>query len=577
MKSQDCYKKKLRTGGPRFDLRIERLGPLPIVNHFLQRLGLEDILNAFIPTSDKRISVSHAKCLGVLLRSIIVEREPVYRQQETVQSFAPGMFGLEAEEIEKLGDDRLGRALDQLFDADRASLLTELVVTMSREFKLRFTKLHNDSTTIRFTGQYRKARGRSLRGKRAPWITYGFSKDHRPDLKQLLFILTTSDDGGVPVQFRSADGNANDSRTHIETWETLRQVAGKTNFLYVADSKLCSRDNMDYINHRGGRFVTVIPRSRSEDSAFRKWIQSNQPPWELVWDRPNPHKHRGPRDRWWVYRPELPSRESWPITWVYSSLLALRQEQTRWEHIANAVEKIQDLKQRLANPRTRLRKAAEVQLRIEDILRSYQVTGYLRVSRTTHQEHSYQQQSPGRPGPNTSFRRVTHRHHDITWQIDEEAIAYDRKSDGMYPLLTNDRSLTPAQVLNAHKGQPTIEKRFKQCKSVHEIAPVLLKNEGRIEALFFLYFIGLMVQALIERQLRIAMKRQRIKELPIYPEERMSANPTTEQILRLFSLAQRHILQRKSEIVQLFQPQLTELQHEVLALLDVSLNSYTFC
>jgi transposase len=53
----------------------------------------------------------------------------------------------------------------------------------------------------------------------------------------------------------------------------------------------------------------------------------------------------------------------------------------------------------------------------------------------------------------------------------------------MYPLITNDRGKSPAQVLEAHKGQPMIEKRFEQIKTVHEIAPVLLKNEGRIEAL----------------------------------------------------------------------------------------------
>ena len=65
----------------------------------------------------------------------------------------------------------------------------------------------------------------------------------------------------------------------------------------------------------------------------------------------------------------------------------------------------------------------------------------------------------------------------------------------MYPLMTNDRSLSAAQVLQAHKGQPMIEKRFEQIKTVHEIAPVLLKNEGRIEALFTLYFLALLVQA----------------------------------------------------------------------------------
>jgi len=144
----------------------------------------------------------------------------------------------------------------------------------------------------------------------------------------------------------------------------------------------------------------------------------------------------------------------------------------------------------------------------------------------------------------------------------------------MYPLLTNDRSLSPAQVLEAHKGQPTIEKRFEQIKTVHEIAPVFLKNEGRIEALFTLYFLALLVQALIERELRLAMKRERIVELPIYPEQRQCRRPTTEQILRLFSLAQRHVLMRADHTVQLFHPELTELQRQVLDLLGVPRHSY---
>ena len=229
-----------------FVLETERLGPLPVVDHFLDRLDLEALLDRFVPTQDRRYSLPHAKALGVLLRSIIVEREPIYRQYETVKTFAPGLFGLDREEIEHLTDDRLGRALDALFDADRGTLLTEVVVHAAAEFSLSFDELHNDSTTIRFTGQYRRADGRSIRGKRAPWITYGRSKDRRPDLKQLLFVLTATADGGVPVQFRREDGNTNDSPTHIETWETLRKVAGRPDFLYIADSKLCSGEKSKY-------------------------------------------------------------------------------------------------------------------------------------------------------------------------------------------------------------------------------------------------------------------------------------------------------------------------------------------
>jgi len=189
-------------------------------------------------------------------------------------------------------------------------------------------------------------------------------------------------------------------------------------------------------------------------------------------------------------------------------------------------------------------------------------------------EHTFKQARRGRPGPDTAYRRITRRRYDLEWALDQAAVAYDEKSDGMYPLLSNDRNLTPAQVLEAHKGQPAIEKRFEQLKSVHEIAPVFLKNPFRIEAFFTLYFLALLVQALIERELRLAMKRERIRELPLYPEQRLCKRPTTEQILRLFSLAERHTLLREARIVQIFPAELTDLQIQVLELLGVPLEVF---
>jgi transposase len=554
--------------GP-FDVRGERLGPLPLVNHFVERIGLGEILERHVPTEDRRVALPYAKGLLVLLRSLVVEREPIYRQQETVEAFVPAMYGLRPDQVRHLDDDRIGRALDRLFDADRAALLTEVVVAVSRRFGLRFEELHNDTTTVRLCGQYRAARGRKIRGRRAPFITYGYSKDHRPDLKQLLLVLTVSADGGVPVQFRCADGNTNDSQTHIDTWEALRAVAGTPDFLYVADSKLCAREIMDYLDRRRGRFVTVLPRTRLEDGEFRKWIQTNDPPWELVWDRPNPRRRRGPRDRWYVFRPALPSQEAWPVTWVFSALLALRQEQGRRERIAGAIEELSDLKRRLLSPKSRVRSGRDVDRQVDEILGRRKAGRHLQVRRTVREEHRYRQMQRGRPGPDTPYRKLTRRRPDLEWSLDEAMLAYDRKSDGMYPLLTNDKTLTPAQVLVAHKAQPTIEKRFEQTKTVHEIAPVLLKDEGRIEALFTLYFLALLVQALLERELRRSMKRDGIDQLPLYPEERQCKRPTTEQVLRLFSHTERHVLLRGDRPIQHFHPKLTDLQTQVLALLGV--------
>lgn len=551
-------------------LQTHRVGPLPIINHYLDRTLLVRLLDRHVPTTDRRATLSHASALAVLIRSLLVEREPIYRQQEIVATFAPELFGLLPQHIARLSDDRIGKALDALYDADRGLLMTDVVLAVGKRFNVTFDEQHNDSTTIKFCGQYRAANGRSIRGKRAPRITFGHSKDHRPDLKQLLFIMTTSADGAIPTQFRCAHGHTSDGTTHIDTWEALKQIYGKPNFLYVADSKLCTRENMDYIHYRDGRFITVLPRTRSEDADFRRWIQSNEPTWEKVWDRPNPQRKYGPRDRWFVFQPQLPSREGWPLTWVYSTLLGLRQEQTRNERIAAAVHQLETIKAKLHGPKARIKHVNELEKRVTKVLKNNQVSCYLKVQYPTRAIHHFRQRTPGRPGKKTTYTRITETRLDLVWDIDAAAVDYDRKSDGMYPLLSNDRSLTAKQILQAHKRQPKIEKRFSHIKSVHHLAPVFLKNEGRIEAFFFVYFLALTLHALIERDIRNAMAREGIVEIPLYPEERPCKQPTTEHILRLFSLLERHTLTQDGNVIQVFSPTLTDLQKEVLRLLHLS-------
>jgi transposase len=560
---------------PTFELVTHRLGPLPLVNHFLDQLGLDALLDRFVPTTDGRCQLGYGKAIGVLVRSLLVEREPIYRHHETVRTFACEVFRLDPQEIVLLRDDHLGRSLDRLFDADRGTLMTELVVTMSRRFQVRLDELHNDSTTVRVTGQYRRATGRSIRGRRAPWITYGYSKDHRPDLKQLLVVLTSTRDGAIPVAFRSADGNTNDTTTHLETWEELCRAIGRADFLYVADSKLCATEVMETIDRRGGRFITVLPRSRSEDGQFRRWLQSHQLDWELAVDRPHPRRTRAPRDRWWVMRAPLPSMEGWPVVWVKSSLLALSQHKSRQDRIAAATEELEALDRVVLAGRGRKPKTpGEIQERIDAIVRRLRVRDYLEVEIRAEAAHRFRQTTRGRPGATTRYRRETRHRFRVGWRVNEEAIAHEQLSDGMYPLLTNDRSLSPRQVLEAHKRQPSIEKRFEQLKTVHEIAPVLLKNEARIEAFFFVYFLALLVAGLTEREIRRGMEQAGIEALPLYPEQRACRRPTYEQVLRLFSQAERHTLYRRGRLLEVFHPQLTPLQRQVLQLLGVTPRAY---
>ena len=165
-----------RTLAEKFALSTERLGPLPLVNHFISRLGLSELLDHYVPTTDRRCAAPHATALGVLLRSIVVEREPIYRQVETVHGFAPAMYGLEEQDLGHLDDDRLGRALDRLYDADRGALLTVVVLAVGKCFGVKFEELHNNSTSIRLCGQYR-VQPETVRGQRPARIVFGYSKN----------------------------------------------------------------------------------------------------------------------------------------------------------------------------------------------------------------------------------------------------------------------------------------------------------------------------------------------------------------------------------------------------------------
>src|SRR6266576_1078085 len=171
-------------------LRTQVLGALPIIDHFLERLGVMEVLERYLAPSDRRLRLPAAKALGVLVCNLVIHKEPVYALGEWARAFDPSVFGVRGEEIRLLNDDRLGRALDRLFDADRATLLTELVVGAIDRFGIDCTQLHNDSTTVTFSGDYRFATGRPRGGKPTPAIDQGHNKGYRPDLNQLLWFLT---------------------------------------------------------------------------------------------------------------------------------------------------------------------------------------------------------------------------------------------------------------------------------------------------------------------------------------------------------------------------------------------------
>ena len=100
-----------------FDLNSKCIGVLPIVNHFLKRLRFEDLLDRYLPPAVEQSKIDPAQALGVLVRNIIILRTPLYSIGEWAEQTVPQLLGLNAGQIELINDDRIGRALDRLFEA----------------------------------------------------------------------------------------------------------------------------------------------------------------------------------------------------------------------------------------------------------------------------------------------------------------------------------------------------------------------------------------------------------------------------------------------------------------------------
>lgn len=557
----------------RFELETQVLGALPIVGQFVGRLRLEGVLGRWLPEDDVRALMPAARAILVLILNLCVCREPLYAIAEWAAGHDPAALGLETGEVELLSDDRVGRALDQLFDCDRASLLAELVLVAIREFSVDCSQLHNDSTSITLYGEYARADGRCRGGQGTAAAARGHSKDHRPDLKQLVSILTVTADGAVPLAHRLADGNTTDDQTHIETWDGLVWLLGHAHFLYVADCKLCTRDQMHHIDTHSGRFVTVLPRSRSEDARLREWMTGATPEWVEAERRPG--KRQGDPEQVWRVRPApFPSAEGYRITWVHSSAKQHNDERARAERIDRARRAGAELTERMNSPRSRVschvaaEEAAAATLAATGAERWVQFT----VAETT--EERYRQEKRGRPGKDTRYRKITKNRYTIEVTIDAGQVRYDAASDGCFPLISNDNALTDTEVLAAYRYQPNLEKRHHELKSVQDAAPVTLKSPFRIEALFTCQFIAQLINCLIERELRHAIARRGIRELPLYHEQRACTAPTTARVYEQFAGVQRHHLTSHGQHLQTFEPQLTELQRQLLDLLGVPPSTY---
>jgi transposase len=549
-------------------LNSYRVGALPILERMLERLRLEEFLRDRLPAEDPRTRIPTATGLLLLLKNLLVSREPLYGVGEWAARFVPTWLGLGDDDLVHLNDDRVGRSLDRLFDADIASLTLSVMTHAVREFAVELDELHNDSTTITFHGAYDEAAEETTqRGRPTPAITWGHNKDHRPDLKQLLFILTVARDGAVPVQFRVTSGNVTDDVTHRDTWELLCKLTGRRDFLYVADCKLATAENMAHLHQRGGRFLSVLPATRGEDGAFRESLRRGEVTKRPIYDKTD--EDGTVVDRYSLCEPAAQSAEGYRLIWCHSTSKAECDFEARQRRVARTTTRLSVLQQKLASSRTRYRQRAKVQEAVDEILRELGTAEWVSVTIEERETETFRQEGRGRPTERTRYLRQAQTRFELKHWVELERLMAEANNDGYFPLITNELSLSERDLLLAYKGQPALERRFAQLKTDFEVAPVYLQAVSRIAALLCVYFFVLLVEALLERELRRAMARSELESLPLYPEGRACRRPTARRVIDVFEEVQHHELSGVGQAAVSFTTDLTPLQRKILRLLGM--------
>lgn len=543
------------------------IGPHPIIQHYLDLLRVEETIGAFI-SRDARQILSVEKTLCVLVHNILTSAMPLYEIADWVTPLNEESLGLELGEASKIQDDRVGYALDKFYDGRHKDVFFRLTLRAIKMFGLDCSQIHQDTTTVTFSGQYRGWRAHEF-------LTYGKNKDHRPDLKQLVLGLSVTADGSVPLLHQIYSGNQTDDRLHPENHRQLRKLLSRSDFIYVADSKLATEENLEKIILCGGRVISIMPRTWKEDEVFREKVRKGQVSWSHLLSRKNNRRPDSKMDEYRLADGEYRTSQGYLLLWIHSSQKAEQDQETRQRHLQKAMGSLRELQGKLN--RYSLKTAPAIKKAVKNILKECQCKDLIAYQVHTHHQYHVKHQKRGRPSLKSIERgkKTWTSFFSLSFHLDDSALKREQMTDGVFPLITNieGEEYPPRRILEIYKFQPFLEKRNSQLKTWQEITPVLLKKSERVVALLHIHVMALMVATLIERKLRLAMRKNKIQSLPIYPESRQCKFPTVFDVVRLFRGVERYEVEGDGPL-QIFPATLSPIQKQVLNLLEVPVSLY---
>jgi transposase len=490
------------------------LNQVGVLQPLLEQLQLRETVSSALEAlhGPETTVVASGRLVEVLVLNRLMAPRPLYRVGEWLQgSVLAHRLGLDPAQV---NDARLGRLLDAL-DGVSATIWPQLVAQALTLGGADLAAVYYDLTSFYFEGDYANV----------PEITYGYSRDHRPDTQQVEVGLTVTAADGLPLTYRVLAGNTADATTPVDHLHllqtTLAHVAPDTPFpLVISDRAMLSLATLAAYEAAGVRYLGPLPDSALTSALLERAAATD---WTA-----HPLRYRPARDRrlpaadhptsasapsrvappaqdggeleaaaeegvYYSVRLSvelpLPAVGTTPARTLTRAALVVKStrkaalDATHRQTLLTRLEaSLADLAGKLN--RGRYRRRAAVEARLATLLAA---PGTARVRRFLTVEVS---------GTDDQLRLQVAR--------DAAALAQAATRDGLYTLVTNDEGLDDEAMLRLTKGRDRIEKRIGLFKGPLAVRPMFLEKIARIRAMVFICLVALLVYTLLEQRARQA-------------------------------------------------------------------------
>jgi len=483
------------------EIEIQNIDHLGIVAGIIDSIGIVEIINELIGVEkDEKVNAGQV-VKAMIINGLGFVSKPLYMFPEYFETIACEHLIGTGVKPEYLNDDKLGRVMDKLFIKGLDTIFFIIAVKAAQKFGVSLSTSHLDSSSIHVHGQYNTSLPEvifenqkignnqeleeiAVKSPKEITITYGYSRDHRPDLKQFIIEMICSGDGDIPIFLKLASGNQADSSCFGQiAAEYHKQL--EVNSLIVADCALYTESNLKMMSDL--QWLCRVPLSIKVAKSListipeSEFIDSTIPGYKLVSKTEN---YAGIEQRWLVVQSQE-RRES--------DLRKLTQKITKAE--SKAVLDLKKLSQE--------RFACEA-----DAIKA--------LSKLSTQ-FKYHQINESKVTPAKSNKKDSL--NEISYQIsatvcqDESKINTELLSAGRFIIATNvlnSQELSDDSMLREYKAQQSCERGFGFLKDPLFFADsIFLKSPERIESMGMIMGLCLLVYTLAQRQIRNALKESK--------------------------------------------------------------------